>query len=124
METLAQWLGMIGGAFGIIVLIIGAVVFINGSYNKARIQALREDNDDLRNRVDDLDDEAERAKIREDKLEAQVKHLSTENQLLADMITQRANVEALADLLEHHHREAMKSWKEIKDAVTEGRSHE
>lgn len=117
MSNLGDWVGVVGSTFGVIVLLISAFIFVSGSYNKARIQALREDNQDLRDRVNDLDSELERTKAREDKLEAQVQHLVTENQLLADMITQRANVEALSDMLDHHHSEAMKAWDKIAKAI-------
>jgi len=107
--NLPEWLGVIG-AFLSVALALGAgLALVKGSYNKARIAALREDNDDLRARVGDMAAELERRKLQEETLSARVSKVDSENQLLRDMVTQRAEVERVNNSLAEHHREAMAS---------------
>lgn len=117
MDTFTQGVSIAGGILAIIILLIGALVFIKGSYNKARIQALREDNEDLRARIMDQERELVILKATKETHTTQIQHLEAENQLLANMITQRANVEALSDLLEMHHKESLQAWKNIQKAI-------
>lgn len=117
MTAVSEWVGLIGGIAGIAVLLTSAFVFTKGSYNKARIEALRDDNNDLRARVEDLEGDLERSKTKEAVLEAKVNSLVNENQLLTALVTQRAQVEELTGVLSNHHREAMMAWSEIKEAL-------
>lgn len=104
---------MAGTVFGIAILLGGVYFAFKASYNTARIQALRDDNTDLRHRVDDLDGEIERAKQREETLEVKVHHLESENQLLREMVLQRAEVGAVASKLDEHHQQAMEAWRKM-----------
>jgi predicted nuclease with TOPRIM domain len=117
MDSAGQWLGVIGGVAGIIVLLTSAWVFMRGSYSKARIEELSRANRDLRDRVGDLEGERKADKAQIDNLDRKVGELSNENRLLADMVTQRAAVEKLSDLLNVHHEESMTAWSDIKDLL-------
>lgn len=101
----------------LLVLVGGAAALIRGSYNRARVDALREDNSDLRARVADIDHELERQKSKAEQLDAKVSNLKSENDLLRDMVTQRANVEAIGDVLDFHHKESMEAWEKICKAI-------
>jgi chromosome segregation ATPase len=112
-STLNTTLAIIGGAITLLVLVGGAAALIRASYSKARVDALREDNSDLRARVGDIDMELDRQKTRADMLEQKLTHVKAENDLLKDLVTQRANVEAIADVLDFHHKESMEAWEKI-----------
>lgn len=110
-------LSIVATGLGIIVLGVGALLFVNGSYNKARTIALREDNQDLRARVDDQDKVILRHIAKESSYEARLTAVESENQLLRDMVTQRADVQMVLETLNNHHATAMTAWKEIKEAI-------
>lgn len=105
----------------IVIAIIGAVggitAYVRGSYSKARIEALRGDNDDLRNRIDDLEDSAKRAVDREGKLEDRCLHLEEENKTLTALVTQRAEVAAVGIKLEEHHTDVVEKFNLLLEAV-------
>ena len=100
-------LGLIGGSFAL----------VKGSYNKARIQALREDNDDLRKRLDDADKDSIRRDAREQTLIARIEHVESENELLKTMVTQRANVDQVLDRLNEHHEQVMIGQTKLAQAL-------
>lgn len=114
-------LDVAGGIFGIIVILGGVIVFLRGSYNKARIDALRQDVQDYKNREEVREEERREDRLRIDRLQAQVDHLETENGMLRELVTSRAQVEELGVLLNDHHYEAVKVWGEIKEAISNGR---
>lgn len=127
--NLPEWLGVIGAVLSIALALGAALALVRGSYTKARISALREDNDDLRARVSDMDVELERRKAKEDVMSAKVDKINSENQLLRDMVTQRAEVEkvqaavqahhqAAMVTLEEHHQASTEAWTKISDALT------
>lgn len=121
-------LGGVGGALSIVgailtVLILAGVAaaLVRGSYNKASIEALRTDNNDLRERLDDRDEklkekdqtfenEIKLRDLRETQLEERCDHLESENKTLMEMVTQRAEVAAVAGRLEDHHTEVMRKY--------------
>lgn len=102
--------GLIGGLCGILVLLMGAFVYAKGTYSKARIEALREDNADLRDRVNDLEK-------KEVLLTKDVVKLQGENELLKGLVTQRAQVDTLLEALNQYHEQYLSSWKAIKDEI-------
>lgn len=127
--NLPEWLGVIGAVLSIALALGAALALVKGSYNKARIAALREDNDDLRARVGDLDSELERQKLRDQTREAKIAKVDSENQLLRDMVTQRAEVDRVNQAVAEHHKKAMTSleehhqassqaWAQVSDALT------
>jgi outer membrane murein-binding lipoprotein Lpp len=103
----------IAAVVGAVVLIGGSLALVRGSYNKARIQALREDNTDLRDRIDDCEDKIEAAAHKEEALEIEVQHLRSENDLLKAMVTQRADVQTVLKKLNEHHEQAMDVWQRL-----------
>lgn len=126
--NLPEWLGVIGAVLSIALALGAALALVKGSYNRARIQALREDNDDLRARVGDLDSELERRKLREETMEAKVNKVDSENQLLRELVTQRADVERVEEAVREHHSKALKeldehhemsvnAWRQISEAL-------
>lgn len=121
MDSAVNLLGTVGGIIAIIGAIVGVWMFAKGSYNKARIQALREDNDDLRKRVDDADKELEKCNARADKHELELKNLHTENALLRELVSQRVEFTEMIGMLNEHHDKSMHAWEDIRLAI-EGRS--
>lgn len=96
----------------------GALALVRGSYNKARIEALRGDNSDLRERNKDVELENERLKreieterehhkLRVKQLEESNEHLEDEKKILMELVTQRAEVDEVLQTLNNHHDQAM-----------------
>lgn len=105
-------------------LAAGTYVLFRASLSSARINALREDNTDLRNRVDDQDKALIKCGARESALEIQVEHLKQENILLHDLVTSKADVETLKKevtklfaKLEAHHQQVYPVMVQIRDAL-------
>lgn len=117
MDWIAQGVVLIASVVGAIILIGGATALARGSYNKARNQALRDDNDDLRKRLGDCEDKIEDHERREQVLETEVKHLSAKNNLLEAMVTQRADVQTVLSELRLHHTTAMEKMNSLIAAV-------
>lgn len=129
-KDFGQWVGVIGGLAALLVLFIGALVYVRGSYSKAKIEALRADNDDLRKKIGDLsrDLEDERNERRREgelhrlqltEMDDKLSHALAQNSMLADMITQRANVEAIHDQIDAHHKAAEAAWTDIQETLRE-----
>ena len=112
METAGQVFTFIGAMCGIIVLIAGALVIARSSFSRAQIEALREDNKDLRDRSDDHQKDIAH-------LESEVTRLSNENELLRGMVTQRAQVEQVLAELNIHHEAAMEVWDRMDHSMSE-----
>jgi len=110
MNNLQTALAIAGGLVVVIVALTGALVFVRGAYGNARIQALREDNEDLRNRVTDTEGERDIYRLR-------AESLSSENTILKDLTLQRANVEQLKHALLAHNAEEMDTLKEYTDLI-------
>lgn len=117
MDNVQEILTVVGLVVTTIILVGGALALVRGSYNKARIQALREDNDDLRNRVKDCEDKIVVGEGREAVLEQKVEHLESENGLLTALVTQRANVDEVLQMLSDHHQAAMAGQQALTDAI-------
>lgn len=77
---------------------------------RGSLTGLRDSNGDLRNRVGDL--EKERAEDR-----AKLSELEGENRLLQVMVTGKVDWGAISDLLEEHHRQALKQWRALDDKL-------
>lgn len=107
MGTLTTVLGVITAIIVIVGAVAGVVVFVRGSYGAARMNALREDNTDLRARVDDGDKELLRLKGKEAALEARVEALERENEFLNGMVTKAADVESLRRRQDEYYQELM-----------------
>lgn len=117
MTGIGDVLGIIGGVAGLIVLFTGALVFMRGSYNKARIEALRQDIADYRQREDSRERDIQACNLKIEHLTSKANHLESENTSLRELVTQRAAVENLAKSLNRHHAESLEAWKEIRDAI-------
>lgn len=79
---------------------------------RGTVTGLRESNGDLRDRVGDL--EKERA---EDK--TTIGELSGENKMLQSMVMGRVDWGAISDLVEEHHRQALKQWLDLNRKLDE-----
>lgn len=110
MDNIQQILAIAGVLIAVIISIAAALVFIRGAYGNARIQALREDNSDLRERVTDTEAERDVFKLRSDTL-------TRENTLLRDLTLQKANVDGLRVALMAHNAEEMEKLEEYTDHV-------
>lgn len=128
MKTATDWVVLVVGILTIGGLISGVVVFVRASYSKAKIESLQQDNTNLRAEVADLDRRLERertdrerheekVKAESEQLKAQLEGALTQNQMLADMILQRANIEAVHDQIDQHHQEAKQAWTSLIDEV-------
>lgn len=117
MDNLQEILTLVGLVIGTIVLVGGSLVLVRGSYSKARIQALREDNQDLRDRVSDCEAKCDASEAREAVLATEVHHLKSENELLTSLVTQRANVDEVVELLSRHHTAAMAGQQKLTEAI-------
>jgi chromosome segregation ATPase len=117
MMGISEAVQVIGAIIGLLIMVGGGLALVRGSYNKARIQALREDNDDLRKRVDDMDREAERERSKVKTLTDKVTHLENENTLLTSLVTQRADVDTVLTELRDLQRKAEAHWARMSDAM-------
>jgi len=124
LDALGTAVTLILGLGTLTALVAGTYVLFRASLSSARINALREDNTDLRARVDDQDKELIKCAARETALEVKVEHLKHENVLLHDLVTSKADVENLkkevAKLfgrLEAHHQQVYPVMVEIRDAL-------
>ena len=98
----------------IVVLFVGAFIFVKGAYNKARLTQLREQNEDLLQRVNFLESEMDRLKASDEAKGRELIVLTEQNHTLTEMVTQRADVDAVKAELEAHHAEAMRGQSDIK----------
>lgn len=119
MSDIPAWLSVLSILVGIAAMLGGVVAVFRASYSRARIEALREDNQDLRHRIEDLERKGDRAEVREDELEAQVNSLSSENELLKELVLQRVEITGLGDLMTMHHKQSLESWEKIVNAISE-----
>jgi hypothetical protein len=110
MANLQQVLAIAAALVVLIAARAAVLVFVRGAYGNARIQALREDNQDLRDRVTDTESERDIYKLRSEAL-------SSENTILKDLSLQRANVDALKAALLAHNAEELDALKEYRDVV-------
>lgn len=113
MGTLTAVLGAIAAIIVITGAVVAVVVFVRGSYGAARINALREDNTDLRARVDDSDKALLKCKAREETLEARIEALERENEFLNGMVTKAADVDALRRRQDEYYQEVMAMLERI-----------
>lgn len=116
----SQILAVFGGLVTLAVALGAAIALIKGSYNRARIEALRGDLADARNKINDLrttvtdlEHEAEKDRLTKVQLSERVSHVEDENALLKQLVTQRAEVDALTVKLDTHHQQAMAGVQEI-----------
>jgi len=113
LEGLGTLVGILVAVISVMVLLGAAFVTFKGSFNKARIQGLRDDNQDLRERVIDSELEITQLKNQLEIQGSKLDSLDKENATLKDMITQRAQVDELKQLLSDHHSESLQAWSAI-----------
>lgn len=108
---------------GALITVLGALgaayALVRGSYNRARIERLREDNEDLRNRIDTLEAAEQRHDEAQKAWEKERAHLVSENQTLLLAATQRAEVEVLRTQMEEYQVESMAAWGRIEELLSE-----
>jgi chromosome segregation ATPase len=111
----------IAGAIGIITIVVGfvvlLVVYAKGSYGKARMEALREDNGDLRAR---RADDAVELSVKDAKIEALSSQLVSEkdkNEVMKELVLQAPNVAKLTEELRQHNDAGIVALKEHADKV-------
>ena len=80
-------------------LAVCAFYVFRGSLQVAQIEYLRKDNDDLRKRVDDRDEEIVGLKEEKASLDTKNELLTSENQRVWEQLTQKADVEGVKSLL-------------------------
>jgi hypothetical protein len=78
---------------------------------RGTLTTLRSSNDDLRNRVSDLE------KDRVEKT-AELAEVRSENRTLKAMVTGRVEWTAISDQLEEHHRQSLGAWKRMDANLT------
>lgn len=112
-----DWISAVLALVSIVVVLTGLVVAARGSYNKARIQALREDLEDSRKREDDREREIKHLQQKVETLDIKMQGLLRENTVLSDMVTQRVEIATLQGLLETHHTDMTIVANRIADSV-------
>lgn len=106
-----QWIGVVGGMLALPGAIGLAWAIVRGSFNKARVAELREDNDDLRKRNNDVDTENAGLKLMQEASEAKIAQQAAEIALITSMLTQKAEVGVVLEVLNKHHDEAEQHWQ-------------
>lgn len=95
------------GVFAVVVVIGGGVLGLVYSNQKT----LRSSNQDLRDRVDDLEKERADDKLEIAGLSSKVNERDGEIGLLKSMVTGKVEWVAISDQLEEHHRQALAYWR-------------
>lgn len=96
----------LGSIAGIVVLAGSVLIYVKGTYSKSVIEALRAD----------LSEERLDATKLQGKLDAQGAKLQaeiTKNEVLTNLVTQKAQVEEVMALLNEHHQESLAAWAAI-----------
>lgn len=112
-----QLLSIIATVLAILASASAVLVYVRGAWAKARIVALQEHNKDLTDRVDYLEKT-------ETRLLTEVGHLSSENETLKQMVTQRARVDEVLIKLEEHHQRAVELWRDVIRRIERLRGHD
>lgn len=110
MDGIVQILGLVGLVVAIPAAVGAALALIRASYTKAQVEALDNDNDRLRKRAKDLEEEVEHLKIEGAAKDERMTALEEKNEVLSEMVTQRAD-------LEQHHRVVMSNYQTIVDRI-------
>ena len=103
-HSFAQIIGVI---FPVLTVIIGGACILQFSITTT----LRASNTDLRERVKELSDELKNAEVK-------IASQSSEIEALRRVVTGEAHLVAIADLLDLHHKEALRVWRELEKVVT------
>lgn len=121
-----KWATGMAAILGLLVLIGAALVLIKGSFNKAQIEALRNDNIDLRARTGDCEHQIKIHEATEEKLELRISALEREKALLLDSLTQRADITELTQVsqqtlaeLERHNVASEQAWAGIAASISD-----
>lgn len=124
MDNWVAAVALLGTILGIMAAAGGSVVWFRASYNRARLEALREDLDDSMRREELHDRQMDDARSRITALEEQVRSLQKENGYLRELSTSRAAVEAVAEqlalainVISGHHNDAMGRFNKIDVAL-------
>jgi hypothetical protein len=122
--NIPQWLAVLATILGVASILGAVIATFRASYSKARIEALREDNNDLRARVVDLEAKEERAAKDKADMMAEMTHMKEKNHILEEMVLQRVEITGIADvlklqgeLLQQHHNQSMDTWDKILHAL-------
>lgn len=117
MDNVYQPVVLVATVVGLLTLLGASYALVRGSYNQARVKALREDVDDRDKRLKDRDQIIEAHEIKERALTSELEHKKTEIKLLEELVTQRANVEsvqldvaAVLEELKRHHQASEREW--------------
>lgn len=123
-----NWLSVftvMGAVAGIVVLSGSVLVYLKGSYSKAKIEALRGDLADLRQKHADADTEKLALENKYTALEVKYSSVINERNVLAELVTQKAQVDEVklavirgVEILEEHHSESLDAWSAIVTQLT------
>ena len=118
----------IGIVIGALAGIGAAIALVVGNFNKARSDAIRQDNEDLQNRVNRLEHENEKLTINQDRMQerwaaeqarmqAELDAARKDNERLEELVTQRADVASVMTtvgevltLVSDHNQKAERWW--------------
>ena len=114
---IGETVGVIGGIAGLIVLFTGALVYVKGSWSKARLDAMAKDIETYKSREELHEKEMTDCKHRIETLEEKVETLTEENSVLREAVTQRAAVEELRQVQASQHHELMAMFEQLLIAV-------
>lgn len=106
---------IIGGIVGACAGIGAAIALIVASFHKSRNDYIRQDNIDLKNRVETLEHENELLKAGRTADQARITILEEKAEALTELVTQRADVSQLLADVQGHNTKAEERWR-----VTDG----
>lgn len=94
----ASALGILGGVFGVVLVVATVVAYFRASLARATIDTLKESNAALTERVAMLEQEQGRTKL-------EMESLKRENDVLREAVSGKADVAEILALITHHHQE-------------------
>ena len=130
------WLSISGGVLVILAALALIFVYLAGSYNKQRIQALREDVEDAQRREQANDRQIERLEqeaasqlaafqLKVDNCNEKIVHLTAENEHLRELVLQRVefnalnvSLEEIIELMGKHDKKVEEYWRQILRAAS------
>lgn len=100
MSSLTAWIGLISTIVGVATILGAGLVILRGSYTKARLELLR-------GAVEDYKAEKERLEQEISKLEIRISACENENRILKGIVTAKAEISALQDVIMQNHEQLM-----------------
>ena len=105
---------------GLLLICVGLWRAAKGSYNKATMEALRADIDDWKDRDERKDRIIAEMQLKQANQEQRIDGLQRENEMLKELVTQKARVDEIAKELRSHRDESIIWINQILTIVSHG----